>query len=56
MKPSSHLISSLLSDEKIRTLLNSQDHSYWESAIGITRHNMDCDSESFTESYVDFSN
>ena len=49
MKPSNQLISSLLSDEKIRTLLDKQEHSYWESAIGITRHGTDCDSESLSK-------
>lgn len=49
MNPNSHLISSLLSDEKIRTLLDKQEHSYWESAIGITCHDMDCDSESLSK-------
>ncbi|MBR1656632.1 MAG: DEAD/DEAH box helicase [Prevotella sp.] len=46
MNPNSHLISSLLSDDRIKVLLDKQEKSYWDSSIGITR----CDEESNSES------
>ena len=49
MIPSNQLISSLLSDEKIRTLLDKQEQSYWEFAIGIAHQDKDSDSESLTK-------
>ena len=45
MKTSSPLISNLLSDEKIKTLLDRQEQSYWNSSIGIARHGIDYDTE-----------
>lgn len=49
MTPSNQLISSLLSDEKIRTLLDKQERSYWESAIGTARQGIDDNSESLAK-------
>lgn len=49
MTPSNQLISSLLSDEKIRTLLDKQERSYWESAIGTARQGMEDNSESLAK-------
>ena len=49
MIPSNQLISSLLSDEKIRTLLDKQEQSYWESAIGIAHQNTGGNSESLAK-------
>jgi len=45
MKTSSPLISNLLSDEKIKTLLDRQEQAYWNSSIGIARHGIDYDTE-----------
>lgn len=42
MKTSNPLISSLLSDDRIRALLDEQERSYWESSIGITRNSSVC--------------
>ena len=49
MTPSNQLISSLLSDEKIRTLLDKQERFYWESAIGTTRQGIDDNTESLAK-------
>ena len=49
MTPSNQLISSLLSDEKIRALLDKQERSYWESAIGTARQGIDDNSESLAK-------
>lgn len=49
MTPSNQLISSLLSDEKIRILLVKQERSYWESAIGTARQGIDDNSESLAK-------
>ena len=49
MTPSNQLISSLFSDEKIRTLLDKQERSYWESAIGTARQGIDDNSESLAK-------
>ena len=49
MIPSNQLISSLLSDEKIRTLLDKQEQSYWKSAIGIAHQDTSCNSESLAK-------
>lgn len=49
MTPSNQLISSLLSDEKIRTLLDKQERSYWDSAIGTARQGIEDNSESLAK-------
>lgn len=42
MKTSNPLISSLLSDDRIKALLDEQERSYWESSIGITHNSSAC--------------
>ena len=42
MKTSNPLISSLLSDDRIKALLDEQERSYWESSIGITHNSGAC--------------
>ena len=49
MKQNSHFISSLLSDERIKTLLYKQEKSYWDSSIGITRHEEESNSTSLSK-------
>lgn len=49
MKPNSHIISSLLSDEKIKSLLDSQEKSYWDSSIGIAHRDKDSHPESLSK-------
>ena len=49
MISSNQLISSLLSDERIRTMLDKQEQSYWESAIGIAHQDISGNSESWAK-------
>lgn len=49
MKPKSFLISSLLSDERIKSLLDKREKTYWESSIGIAHHNQASNSESLSK-------
>lgn len=49
MKPNSHLISGLLSDDKIRSLLDKQEKTYWDSSIGIANRDKESCSESLSK-------
>ncbi len=49
MNPNSHLISSLLSDDRIKVLLDKQEKSYWDSSIGIIRRDEESNSESLSK-------
>ena len=49
MKTSNPIILSLLSDERIQTLLNEQERAYWESSIGVVHNSTPSNSISLSK-------